>query len=52
MTAALAMTADELTHHLGGLPASRRFCADLAVRALHDGIRAYQTSSSEPHPPR
>jgi nitrogen fixation NifU-like protein len=32
------MTSDTLNQALGGLPEARRFCADLAVDALHQAI--------------
>ena len=35
---AQAMSADRLNDELGGLPESRRFCANLAVDALHHAL--------------
>jgi nitrogen fixation NifU-like protein len=45
---AQALTSDELTTMLGGLPAARRFCADLAVDALHAALTAAGATASTP----
>jgi nitrogen fixation NifU-like protein len=37
---ALSLSAETLVQMLGGLPRRRRFCADLAVEALHRALRA------------
>lgn len=44
---ALALTSGELVDALGGLPADRRFCAELAIEAMQSAVRnAPRISSS------
>ncbi|HEY4002430.1 MAG TPA: iron-sulfur cluster assembly scaffold protein [Candidatus Xenobia bacterium] len=43
---AQALTSEELTTMLGGLPQARRFCADLAVDALHAALLAAKPTAS------
>ena len=45
-----ALTAGQLTAFLGGLPANRRYCADLAVDAFHRALSNAVSKAEEPAP--
>ena len=41
------ISSTELADTFGGLPANKRFCADLAIRALHAAITDYEENQHD-----
>lgn len=42
LAACQALTTQELERALGGLPQHKRFCAQLAINAMHNGLEQYR----------